>query len=52
MRALRDKGLEAVAREGDGVGARDAERVEAVRARGFDKRRFEICGIAQKSRSA
>jgi hypothetical protein len=52
MRALRDEGLEALARERDGIGPRDAERVEAVRARGVDERGLEMCGIAQKSRSA
>ena len=52
MATVGDESLEALLRFGDGIRRRDAEVVEAVRARDFRQRGFDRGGIAQKSRSA
>lgn len=52
MRAVSDEFFKPFACLRNGIGARDAERVEALRARGFAQRLFEMMRIVQKSRSA
>ena len=52
MRAVRDEFLEPLACLRDGVRARDAGAIEAVRARSFQERVLDGAGIGQKSRSA
>jgi hypothetical protein len=52
MRALGQKLLEPVLGLRYRLGPRDADRVEAVRARGFGERGFQRNRIIQKSRSA
>jgi hypothetical protein len=52
MPAFGDESLEALAHLRDGIGPRNAEGVEAVRARGIGERGLDRGGIGQKSRLA
>jgi len=52
MRAFRQEALQPLQRLGDGIGARDADDVEALRARRLGERSFQRGGVVQKSRSA
>jgi len=52
MCTLGDEFFKALARLRDRIRARDPQRVESVRTRGFSKGLLEFCRVAQKSRSA
>jgi hypothetical protein len=52
MLARLDEGPQPRLRIGNGVRARDADRIEALRARRFDQRRFDGGRRSQKSRLA
>jgi hypothetical protein len=52
MQALGQEAFEPFFRFRRGVGARDADDVEATGTRFFDEGCFDVGGIAQKSRSA